>query len=153
MHELRVGAVVRRAARELVGQQPAAAQSAAESASGKETPWKSWIARAALLARRRPGDGLVEQAPHRADAARGDVDALLDEPEVLLLVAAADMVGPPRTASAGHHAVEAHRRVAVRVVVRERRVVDDLDAGRVAVDQEQRRQARRSPSTTLTITM
>ena len=49
--------------------------------------------------------------------------------------------GPPSTASAGTSQSKRDRRVPVGVVVRERRVLEHRDAGRVAVDEEQRRQA------------
>ena len=48
---------------------------------------------------------------------------------------------PPEHGVGRHLDVEQDRRVAVRVVVRERRVLEERDAGDVAVDQEQRRQA------------
>ncbi len=47
---------------------------------------------------------------------------------------------PPSTASAGTSTSNRMRRVAVRVVVRERRIFEERDAGDAAVDQEQRRQ-------------
>ena len=62
-------------------------------------------------------------APH---AARRDPEPLLDEPRALQLVAAADAAD--HRVVADLDAVEAERRVPVRIVVRERRVVDDLDA-------------------------
>ena len=73
--------------------------------------------RAALLARGRPGDGLVEQPPHRAAAAGGDPEPLLGEPGALQLVAAADAAD--HVGLADLDVGEADRRVAVRVVVGE----------------------------------
>ena len=99
----------------------------------------------------RPVDGLVEQPPHRADAAGGDPEPLLGEPGALQLVAAAD---------AADHVVlgdldvgEADRRVAVGVVVGEARVVDDLDARRRSASTTNRVGSRSSPSITFAITM
>ena len=106
--------------------------SVAESASGNEMPWKSRMRSPNCLRLAGPRDGVDEQAPHRADAARRDVQTLLDEPGVLALVAAADHLAAAEHGVLGQQAVEAERRVAVRVVVRERRVVDRLDARRVA---------------------
>jgi hypothetical protein len=93
--------------------------------------------RAALLARRRPRDRLLEQPPHRAEPARRDAEALLGEPRALEIVADADPAdhGIRGDLDAG----EADGRMAVRVVVRERRVVDDLDARRLARYEEERR--------------
>jgi hypothetical protein len=88
-----------------------------------------------LLARRRPCDRLLEQAPHRPEPSRRDPEALLGEPRALDAVAADAADDGVR----GDLDVEADRRVPVRVGVRERRVVDDLDAGRGAVDEEERR--------------
>ena len=84
--------------------------------------------RAALLALQRPRRRLLQQPPHRADAARRDPDPLLGEPRALQRVAVAD--------AADHGVVadldvgEADRRMPVRIGVRERRVVDHLDARR-----------------------
>ena len=61
-------------------------------------------------------------APH---AARGDPEPLLGEPRALQLVAAADAAD--HRVLAHLDAVEAQRRVPVRIGVRERRVVDDRD--------------------------
>ena len=78
----------------------------------------------------------LEQALHRADAARGDVHALLDEPLVRERVARAHRA---EALCVGQlDAAEADRRMAHRESVRERRVVDDLDSGPL-VDEEQRR--------------
>ena len=51
---------------------------------------------AALLPRRRPGDGLVEQAPEGAAAARRDSEPLGREPAALEVLAATD---PPMTSA------------------------------------------------------
>src|SRR3954471_15673192 len=65
-----------------------------------------------LLTRERPGRGVLDQPPHRADAARGDPEALLGEPGALEVVAAA---GPADHGVVRHlDAGEADRRVAVR---------------------------------------
>ena len=101
VHELRVGAVVDQL-RHLVGQQPAGGGVGGGVGERERDALEVEDARAALLALQRPGDGLVEQPPHRADAARGDVDALLDEPRVLQLAAAADHLG------AAEHGVRRH---------------------------------------------
>ena len=85
--------------------------------------------RAALLARQRPRRRLVEQPPHRADAARGDPDPLLGEPRALQVVASRRR-RRSRASSGDPTLVEADRRMPVRIGVRERRVVDDLDARR-----------------------
>ena len=93
-------------------------------------------ARAELLALERPARPDLEQAPHRADAARPDQDTLLDEPRVGEPVTVADR---PESRGVRHgHVLERHRRVADREGVRERRVVHDADALEFAVDEEDR---------------
>ena len=81
-----------------------------------------------------------QQPPHRAHAAGGDVDPLLHEPLVLQLVALAHQLRPAQHRVRRQVAVEPDGGMAVRVVVGEGRIVHHLDPGRVAVDQEQRRQ-------------
>jgi hypothetical protein len=91
---------------------------------------------AELLALERPLRADLEQALHRAHAARRDVDAFLDEPLVRERVAGADRA--EALAVWQRDALEPHRWVADGEGVRERRVVDDRDA-RPLVDEEQRR--------------
>ena len=68
----------------------------------------------------------------------GDPETLLGEPGALQLDAVADAAD--HRVSGDLDVGEPDRRVAVRVVVRELRVVDELDTGGVGLDQEQRRQ-------------
>ena len=122
-----------------------AAASAAESAERERHALVVDDPRAALLARDRPGGRLLEQPQHRAAAARGDPEPLLGEPRALQLVAPADAAD--HRVLADLDALEAQRRMPVRIVVRERRIVDDADARRARVDQEQRRLAGASAIT------
>ena len=93
---------------------------------------------AELLAFGGPGDGLVEQALHGADAAGGDVDALLDEPGVLPSVALPNLSGASEHGRLWHHAVKLIRRVSIGKHVRKRWVVDDLDARERKINEKQR---------------
>ena len=81
-----------------------------------------------------------EEALHGTAAAGRDAEPLLDEPGALQLVARADVADDVGVGDA--HVGEAQRRVAVRVVVGEDRVVDDGDAGGVGGYGEQGRDAR-----------
>jgi hypothetical protein len=104
----------------------------------------------ALLALQGPGRRLLDQPPHRPHPAGRDAQALLGEPAALQVLATAQAADDGVVAHLD--AGEAQRRVAVRVAVREGRVVDDLDARRAALDEEQRRQL--APSTSaLAMTM
>ena len=80
-----------------------------------------------------------QQPLHRAGAARADVDPLLDEPLVGQLVGPADPAedGRGRDADVGQHELRVPVGERVGVVG----VVLDHDAGRVVVDQEERRQS------------
>ena len=80
-----------------------------------------------------------QQPLHRAGAARADVDALLDEPLVGQVVRPPDAAEDRRRRDA--HVGQHELRVAVGERVRVVGVVLDDDAGRVVVDQEQRRPA------------
>ena len=106
--------------------------------------------RAALLALDRPGDGLVEQPPHRAAAAGRDPEALLREPRALQLVAAADAAD--HVGLGDLDVAEADRRVAVGIVVGEGGVVDDLDARRGSRSTTNRVGSLSAPSITFAIT-
>src|SRR5438093_564809 len=75
-----------------------------------------------------------------ADAARGDVDPLLDEPVVLEVVPAPDHLVAPEDGVGVDLAVVPQSGMAVREGVGERRIVDDLDPGPVTVDEEEGRQ-------------
>ncbi len=70
---------------------------------------------------------------------RGDSEPLLGEPATLDLVAHPDAADD--RLGADLDVGEANRRVAVRIGVRERRIVDELDAVGARLDEEQRRQA------------
>src|SRR5262245_36387086 len=93
---------------------------------------------AALDPVQRPLSGLVEQAPHGTDTASGDRQPLLDEPGTLELLSRPDLTEDVivRYVDVG----EPEGGMAVRVVVRERGLVDHLDAWTVRVDDEQRRE-------------
>src|SRR5204862_2290969 len=94
---------------------------------------------AELLALERPGGADLDQAVAGTDAARGDVDALLDEPLAGQLEAAAELA---EDVLAWHRRLrERELGMAVREVVREVRVIGHLDAGRVLVDEEEGRAA------------
>src|SRR5207237_4429009 len=90
--------------------------------------------RSTLLALERPSDRLVQEPPHRSAAPRGDAEALLRKPRTLQLVAAADVADDVvrRQLDIG----EADRGVALRIVMREGRVVRDRNAGPIAVDDD-----------------
>ena len=139
MHELRRGAVVEHLGA-LVRQQTSCHAIGGRVGQREADALELHDRLAELLAFGGPGDGLVEQALHGADAAGGDVDALLDEPGVLPLAAAADLAGPAEYRALRDDAVEAVGRVPVREDVGEQRVVNDLDAGARQVDQKQRGQ-------------
>ncbi len=141
MHELRVGVVILALGRE-VGEQARGGALGGRVRERERDALEVEDPLAELAALGGPGDGVDEQPPHRPDAARRDVQPLLDEPCVLPLVPVADHSGPAENGVLGHHAVEPERRVAVRVAVCERRVVDRLDARRVTVHEEQRGPAR-----------
>ncbi len=82
-----------------------------------------------------------EQPLHGAARARRDRQALLDEPGALQVVPAPDLADDVRVGDP--HRVEPQRRVAVRVAVGERRVVDRGDPRGVRGHREQRAAARR----------
>jgi hypothetical protein len=137
VHDLRVGVGVGQP-RDLEAEQPPRGSVRGRVRQRERDPLVVHDPLPALLALQRPGGRLLDQPPHRADAARGDAETLLGEPAALQVVAAAQ--GADDRVVADLDAREAQRRVAVRVAVREQRVVDDLDPRRPAVDQEQRRQ-------------
>ena len=100
--------------------------------------WPNWTAA------RGPLDSQRQQPLHGARAARGDVDALLDEPGVGQLVGLADATEDGRVGHA--HVLERELRVPVGERVGVVGVGQDAQAGRVVVDQEQAsRHAARRP--------
>ena len=89
MHELRVGAGVVEP-RDLEAEQAAGGGVGGGVGERERDALVVEEPRAALLARGRPVERLLEQALHRAAAARRDAEALLGEPGALQVVAAAD---------------------------------------------------------------
>ena len=124
-----------------VSRRPAAA-SAAESASGNETPWWSKMREPPCS---RPSDRATvsSRSRHIAPTQRAAIpQPLLGEPRALQLLATAD---PADHVVLGDLDVaEADRRVSLGIAVGVRGVIDDLHPAAVAIDDEQGREPLRT---------